>query len=49
MSLVEQICGNYPEGFKKLDISSDPNSYLQMILEATQLDNCLILRGIKFL
>ena len=25
MSLIEQICGNYPEGFKKLDISSDPN------------------------
>ena len=25
MSIVEQICGNYPEGFEKLDISSDPN------------------------
>lgn len=25
MSIVEQICGGYPEGFKKLDISSDPN------------------------
>ncbi len=25
MSLVEQICGNYPDGYKKLDISSDPN------------------------
>ena len=23
--MIEQICGNYPEGFKKLDISSDPN------------------------
>ena len=25
MSLVEQICGNYPKGFQKLDISSNPN------------------------
>ena len=25
MSEIEEICGNYPEGFEKLDISSDPN------------------------
>ena len=25
MSLVEEICGSYPEGFKKADILSDPN------------------------
>ena len=25
MSIVEQICGSYPEGFKKADILSDPN------------------------
>lgn len=25
MSKVEQLCGLFPEGFKKLDISSDPN------------------------
>ena len=25
MSVIEEICGNYPEGFEKLDISSDPN------------------------
>ena len=25
MSLVEQICGSYPKGFQKLDISSNPN------------------------
>ena len=24
-SEIEEICGNYPEGFEKLDISSDPN------------------------
>ena len=25
MSEIEEICGKYPEGFEKLDISSDPN------------------------
>lgn len=25
MSVIEEICGNYPEGFEKLDISNDPN------------------------
>ena len=25
MSIIEQICGSYPEGFKKADILSDPN------------------------
>ena len=25
MSEIEEICGNYPEGFEKLDITSDPN------------------------
>ena len=25
MSKVEQLCGVFPEGFKKLDISSNPN------------------------
>ena len=25
MTILEEICGSYPEGFKKIDISSDPN------------------------
>ena len=25
MSLVQQLCGVYPEGFEKLDITSNPN------------------------
>ena len=25
MSMVSQICGEYPVGFEKLDIASDPN------------------------
>ena len=38
MTVLEEICGSYPEGFKKIDISSDPN-YVFVNDPAIQLDN----------
>tara|TARA_Y100000389_G_C17210866_1_gene388424 strand:- start:80 stop:394 length:315 start_codon:yes stop_codon:yes gene_type:complete len=29
MEIVESLCGQYPENFKKLDIASDPNFVFQ--------------------
>ena len=48
MSVIENICGIQPEGFVKIDISSDPNFVFKNDLTIQQ-NNFLMVKGIQFL